>query len=86
MLSLHLKNTKGIEGICPGAEGDPLGIPGGSAPKSGDLAILKYLALGFWGDPAQPTSPFIILKKGMHADSGEILWASNLEFYQQMVA
>ena len=36
-----------LQGICLGAEGDPLGIHGGSAPKSGDPAISRLLALEF---------------------------------------
>ena len=36
-----------LQGICLGAEGDPLGIHGGSAPKSGDPAISRLLAHEF---------------------------------------
>ena len=42
-----LKMHGELQGICLGAEGDPLGIQGGSAPKSGDPAISRLLALEF---------------------------------------
>ena len=42
-----LKMHGELQGICLGAEGDPLGIHGGSAPKSGDPAISRLLAHEF---------------------------------------
>ena len=36
-----------LQGICLGAKGDPLGIHGGSAPKSGDPGMSRLLAHEF---------------------------------------